>query len=111
MSAPDRAELARAANAVNVSLAPRATLREFYPPVAGARPDGRGWFVVAGAGRNQFALDYYCQGRFEGTLLEHPAITRITLLEHGVALVRDDLSRGGVTIEFYPYSVFGRSCP
>jgi hypothetical protein len=111
MSAPDRADLVRAANSVNVSLARGATLREFYPPVAGARPEGRGWFVVAGAGRNNFALDYYCRDRFEETLLEHPAVRRITLLERGVAVVRDDLNHGEVAVEFYPYSGFERSCP
>jgi hypothetical protein len=111
MSASDRAELATAANSVNVSLVRGAALPEFYPPVAGARPDGQAWFVVAGTGRNSFALDYYCHGRFAGTLLEHAAVTRISLLERGVAVVRDDMSRGGLSVEFYPYSVFERSCP
>jgi hypothetical protein len=64
MAPPDRALLANAAASARSPLAHGAILRAYYPPIAGARSDGQGWFVIAGAGSHTFALDYYCRGAF-----------------------------------------------
>ena len=110
MSPADRRALATAAKIVDVPVTREAALREYYPPVVGARPDGAGWFVIAGAGARNFALDYYCQGAFAETLLEHPTVTSITPLARAVVVVRREAVPPRVVVDYYPWSVFRRSC-
>lgn len=110
MSPADRSALATAARIVDVPVTRDAALREYYPPVVGARPDGDGWFVIAGAGAKNFALDYYCQGTFVETLLEHPTVTSITPLAAAVVVVRREDAPRRVVVEYYPWAAFRRSC-
>ena len=110
MSALDREALRVVAAPVYDPLTRAAQLPSHYPPIAGARPDGLGWFVVAGRGATSFALDYYCRNAFEQTLLDHPAVRTVTLLDSAVAVTREDLPGGGVAVEYYPYGVFARRC-
>lgn len=110
MSPADRSALATVARIVDVPVTRDAALREYYPPVVGARPDGAGWFVIAGAGAKNFALDYYCDRTFVETLLEHPTVTSITPLARAVVVVRREAAPRRVVVEYYPWSVFKRSC-
>lgn len=110
MSPADRSALATAARIVDVPVTRDAALREYYPPLVGARPDGAGWFVIAGAGAKNFALDYYCEGTFVETLLEHPSVTSITPLARAAVVVRREADPRRVVVEYYPWSVFKRSC-
>lgn len=110
MTPADRDGLVAVARSVPVSLTRDAIRRDFYPPLAGARPDGNGWFAIGGSGARTFALDYYCRGRFDETLLEDAGITNIVLLERAAVIVREEPGHGRVLLEYYPYAVFRRRC-
>ena len=108
MSRRDRSDIERALTASH-HLGGRSAYE--YPPIAGARPRGRGWFVVGGAGRQRFALDFYCDETFKETLLDHESITKVVLLDSAAVVMREDSVAGRLRVEVYPYRAFAVGCP
>ena len=106
----DRQAITRQLAAVGPAYADAATAFDRYPPVYSARPVGRGLFVVATAGLSRFALDYYCRDSFVATLIDHPAAVSIALVDEGAVVMRDDLERDRMLVEYYDYRRFGMVC-
>ena len=77
MSSAERGKMERSLRSVPDVFRKHLVLPRFQPPVVAAWPFSGGIFVMAYGPDQEPVLDWYCDGRFQRTLIEDPALTEM----------------------------------